>query len=110
MTRYFMTIPEAANLVIQAGSMARGGEVFVLDMGQPVKILDLAKSLVRLGGKTPFIAGQEKGDVEIQCSGIRPGEKLFEEMLIGDDVSGTEHSMIMSAKEDFILMKIWRVH
>ena len=104
MTRYFMTISEAATLVIQAGAMATGGEVFVLDMGQPVKILELAKSLVGLSGKVPFVAGEEEGDVEIQFTGIRPGEKLFEEMLIGDDIYETGHPMIMSAREEFIPM------
>jgi len=104
MTRYFMTITEAASLVIQAGAMATGGEVFVLNMGQPVKIFDLAKSLVGLSGKVPFVAGEEQGDVEIQFTGIRPGEKLFEEMLIGDEVYETSHPMIMSAREEFIPM------
>lgn len=104
MTRYFMTISEAVTLVIQAGAMATGGEVFVLDMGQPLKILELAKSLVGLSGKVPFVAGEGEGDVEIQFTGIRPGEKLFEEMLIGDDVYETGHPMIMSAREEFIPM------
>jgi len=84
--------------------MATGGEVFVLNMGQPVKIFDLAKSLVGLSGKVPFVAGEEQGDVEIQFTGIRPGEKLFEEMLIGDEVYETSHPMIMSAREEFIPM------
>jgi FlaA1/EpsC-like NDP-sugar epimerase len=99
-TRYFMMIPEAASLVVQAGAMAKGGEVFVLEMGSPVKIYDLARSLIGLSGKTPYIAGESKGDVEIKFTGLRPGEKLFEELLIGGDVTKTEHPMIMSAKEE----------
>jgi FlaA1/EpsC-like NDP-sugar epimerase len=99
-TRYFMMIPEAASLVIQAGAMAKGGEVFVLDMGSPVKIYDLARSLIGLSGKTPYIAGENKGDVEIKFTGLRPGEKLFEELLIGGDITKTEHPMIKSANEE----------
>ena len=101
-TRYFMMIPEAASLVIQAGAMARGGEVFVLDMGQPVKIIDLAKSLINLIGKTPYIRGKSEGDIEIQFTGLRPGEKLYEELLIGENVNETDHPMIMSANEETI--------
>ena len=101
-TRYFMIIPEAASLVIQAGAMAKGGEVFVLDMGSPVKIYDLARSLIGLSGKTPYVAGENKGDVEIKFTGLRPGEKLFEELLIGGDVTKTEHPMIMSANEEWL--------
>jgi FlaA1/EpsC-like NDP-sugar epimerase len=101
-TRYFMMIPEAASLVIQAGAMAKGGEVFVLDMGSPVKIYDLARSLIRLSGRTPYVAGENKGDVEIRFTGLRPGEKLFEELLIGGDATKTEHPMIMSANEEWL--------
>ena len=103
--RYFMTIPEAAQLVIQAGSMAKGGEVFVLDMGEPVKIVDLAKKMIHLSGLTEKTAEQPNGDVEIQFSGLRPGEKLYEELLIGSNVSGTDHARIMMAKESFLSWK-----
>ena len=98
--RFFMTIPEAASLVIQAGSMARGGEVYVLDMGEPVKIVDLAKTLVRLSGRTVKSEDHPEGDIEIVFSGLRPGEKLYEELLIGDAVEGTDHPKIMSATEE----------
>ena len=94
--RFFMTIPEAASLVIQAGSMARGGEVYVLDIGEPVKIVDLAKTLVRLSGRTV----KSEGDIEIVFSGLRPGEKLYQELLIGGAVEGTDHPKIMSAMEE----------
>lgn len=100
-TRYFMTIPEAASLVIQAGSMGIGGDVFVLDMGEPVKIADLAEKLIKLSG-LDIIDSEGHGDIEIQYTGLRPGEKLFEELLIGDNVDGTEHPRIMKAHEDFI--------
>lgn len=93
---FFMTIPEAASLVIQAGSMARGGEVYVLDIGEPVKIVDLAKTLVRLSGRTV----KSEGDIEIVFSGLRPGEKLYQELLIGGAVEGTDHPKIMSAMEE----------
>lgn len=99
-TRYFMTIPEAAQLVLQAGAMGQGGDVFVLDMGEPVKILDLARRLIRLMGSTVKDAKHPKGDIEIQFSGLRPGEKLFEELLLGNNVTGTGHSKIMRAEED----------
>ncbi|MBC7132787.1 MAG: polysaccharide biosynthesis protein [Roseovarius sp.] len=104
-TRYFMTIPEAAQLVIQAGAMARGGDVFVLDMGEPVRILDLAESMVRLHGLTPYLVddpGQiqpERGDIPICITGLRKGEKLFEELLIGDNPAPTQHPRIMTASE-----------
>jgi FlaA1/EpsC-like NDP-sugar epimerase len=101
-TRYFMTIPEAAQLVIQAGSMAQGGEVFVLDMGQPVKIIDLAKSMIELTGLTLKDASNPEGDIEIEITGLRPGEKLYEELLIGDDPKQTSHPRIMKANERFI--------
>ena len=99
--RYFMTIPEAAQLVLQAGAMAEGGDVFVLDMGEPVRIHDLAKRMIRLMGyelkdeKTPY------GDIEIKVVGLRPGEKLYEELLLGTNVSGTGHPMIMRAEEEY---------
>ncbi|MFY0990308.1 polysaccharide biosynthesis protein [Halomonas sp. C05BenzN] len=98
-TRYFMTIPEAAQLVIQAGAMARGGDVFVLDMGEPVKIAELARQMVRLSGLRVCDEGQPDGDIAIAYSGLRPGEKLYEELLVGDDVSPTSHPRIMTAQE-----------
>ncbi|WP_254277531.1 nucleoside-diphosphate sugar epimerase/dehydratase [Halomonas sp. 3H] len=103
-TRYFMTIPEAAQLVIQAGAMARGGDVFVLDMGEPVKIAQLAGHLIRLSGLEPSYPGIDDndrvaGDIEIRYTGLRPGEKLFEELLIGENVSATRHPRIMTASE-----------
>jgi FlaA1/EpsC-like NDP-sugar epimerase len=97
--RYFMIIPEAAQLVIQAGAMAQGGEVFVLDMGEPVKILDLARSMIRLSGLTERTPSQPEGDIEIQVKGLRPGEKLYEELLIGEDVTPSGHPRIMAARE-----------
>ncbi|WP_391856579.1 polysaccharide biosynthesis protein [Vibrio cidicii] len=100
--RYFMTIPEAAQLVIQAGAMGKGGDVFVLDMGQPVKIVDLAKNLIRLSGLEVKSPSNPNGDIEIKFTGLRPGEKLYEELLIGDNVEGTEHERIMTANEQFL--------
>jgi FlaA1/EpsC-like NDP-sugar epimerase len=100
--RYFMLIPEAAQLVIQAGAMARGGEVFVLDMGEPVRIADLARSMIRLSGLTEKSVDQPGGDIEIQPVGLRPGEKLFEELLIGDNVVPSMHPRIMCARERHI--------
>lgn len=97
-TRYFMTIPEAAQLVIQAGSMGQGGDVFVLDMGEPVKIADLAKKMIHLSGNEVRSDASQDG-IEIRYVGLRPGEKLYEELLIGDNVSGTEHPLIMRAQE-----------
>jgi FlaA1/EpsC-like NDP-sugar epimerase len=97
-TRYFMTIPEAAQLVIQAGSMGRGGDVFVLDMGAPVKIADLAKKMIHLSGQEVWSEDTPNG-IEIQYVGLRPGEKLYEELLIGDNVTGTDHPLIMRAQE-----------
>jgi FlaA1/EpsC-like NDP-sugar epimerase len=102
MTRYFMTIPEAAQLVIQAAAMASGGDVFVLDMGQPVKILDLARRMVELSGLTVMDQNNPMGDIEIQITGLRPGEKLYEELLIGDDPLPTSHPRIMKAHEEFL--------
>jgi len=93
--RYFMTIPEAAQLVIQAGSMAEGGEVFVLDMGKPVRICDLARRMVHLMGMTVRDDRNPEGDIEIAYTGLRPAEKLYEELLIGNNVTGTEHPMIL---------------
>ncbi|MCL1036550.1 polysaccharide biosynthesis protein [Shewanella submarina] len=98
-TRFFMTIPEASQLVIQAGAMGKGGDVFVLDMGQSVKIVDLARKMIRLSGFDIRDEHNPDGDIEICYSGLRPGEKLYEELLIGDDVMGTEHERIMTANE-----------
>jgi FlaA1/EpsC-like NDP-sugar epimerase len=100
--RYFMTIPEAAQLVIQAGGMAHGGEVFVLDMGEPVKIRDLAKRMIHLMGLTVRDDDNPHGDIEISYTGLRPAEKLYEELLIGENASGTEHPRIMQAREDYL--------
>jgi FlaA1/EpsC-like NDP-sugar epimerase len=101
-TRYFMTIPEAAQLVIQAGAMAKGGDVFVLDMGQPVKIMDLARRMVELSGLTLKDEQNPDGDIEVVVTGLRPGEKLYEELLIGDNPKPTVHPRIMKAHEEFI--------
>ena len=101
-TRYFMTIPEAAQLVLQAGAMANGGEVFVLDMGEPVKILDLAHRMVELSGLTVRDQAHPDGDIAITFTGLRPGEKLYEELLIGDDPTPTVHARIMKAHEHFL--------
>ncbi|WP_231868109.1 MULTISPECIES: nucleoside-diphosphate sugar epimerase/dehydratase [Alcanivorax] len=98
--RYFMTIPEASQLVIQAGAMAQGGEVFVLDMGEPVRIVDLARTMVHLMGMTVRDEKMPEGDIEIAFSGLRPGEKLYEELLIGECSIRTEHEMIMQAHEE----------
>ncbi|HIC47121.1 MAG TPA: polysaccharide biosynthesis protein [Methylophaga aminisulfidivorans] len=100
--RYFMTIPEAAALVIQAGAMGKGGDVFVLDMGEPVKIVDLARRMIHLSGFTIRDNDNPNGDIEIAYTGLRPGEKLYEELLIGDNVSATEHEKIMRAEESVI--------
>jgi FlaA1/EpsC-like NDP-sugar epimerase len=101
-TRYFMTISEAAQLVIQAGAMASGGDVFVLDMGQPVRIMDLARRMVELSGLSVRDAANPNGDIEIKITGLRPGEKLYEELLIGDNPLPTKHPRIMKAHEVFI--------
>lgn len=98
-TRYFMTIPEAAQLVIQAGAMGTGGDVFVLDMGESVKIIDLARQMITLSGLKPKTPEQPDGDIEILITGLRPGEKLYEELLIGDNVRKTGHPRIMTADE-----------
>jgi FlaA1/EpsC-like NDP-sugar epimerase len=101
-TRYFMTIPEAAQLVLQAGAMGAGGDVFVLDMGDPVKIVDLAKRMVHLSGLEVKNESTPDGTIEIHHVGLRPGEKLYEELLIGENVEGTEHPLIMRAQESEI--------
>jgi FlaA1/EpsC-like NDP-sugar epimerase len=101
-TRYFMTIPEAAQLVIQAGAMGQGGDVFVLDMGQPVKIIDLARRMVELSGMTLRDELHPDGDIELTVTGLRPGEKLYEELLIGDNPKPTQHPRIMKAQEQFL--------
>jgi FlaA1/EpsC-like NDP-sugar epimerase len=101
-TRYFMTIPEASQLVIQAGAMAKGGDVFVLDMGQSVKIMDLARRMIELSGLTVKDEQNPDGDIEIEITGLRPGEKLYEELLIGDNPKPTSHARIMKAHEEFI--------
>lgn len=101
-TRYFMTIPEAAQLVIQAGAMSNGGDVFILDMGEAVKIIDLARRMIELSGLTVKDELNSNGDIEIEITGLRPGEKLFEELLIGDNSKTTSHQRIMKAVEDFI--------
>jgi FlaA1/EpsC-like NDP-sugar epimerase len=98
--RYFMTIPEAAELVIQAGAMGQGGDVFVLDMGEPVKIKYLAENMIRLSGFSVRNNNDPEGDIAIEYTGLRPGEKLYEELLIGDNVTPTEHSKIMRAQEN----------
>ncbi|MBB3133057.1 FlaA1/EpsC-like NDP-sugar epimerase [Rhizobium pisi] len=102
-TRYFMTISEASQLVIQAGAMAEGGDVFLLDMGEPVRIADLARKMVELSGLTVRDEDNPEGDIELSVTGLRPGEKLYEELLIGDNPTGTEHPRIMKAREDFLL-------
>jgi FlaA1/EpsC-like NDP-sugar epimerase len=101
-TRYFMTIPEAAQLVIQAGSMGLGGDVFVLDMGEPVKIAELAEKMIHLSGLSVRSDKNPHGDISIEFTGLRPGEKLYEELLIGDNVAATPHPMIMTANEDML--------
>jgi FlaA1/EpsC-like NDP-sugar epimerase len=101
-TRYFMTIPEAAELVIQAGGMARGGEVFVLDMGQPVKIAELARAMIRLSGLSIRDAVNPEGDIAIEEIGLRPGEKLYEELLIGNENESTLHPRILKAHETYL--------
>jgi len=100
--RYFMTIPEAAQLVIQAGAMSKGGDVFVLDMGEPVKILYLAKKMIHLSGLNIKDSNNPNGDIEILFTGLRPGEKLYEELLIGDSVLETEHQLILRSNEEML--------
>ena len=101
-TRYFMTIPEAAQLVMQAGAMGTGGDVFVLDMGEPVRIIDLARKMIELSGLSLRDASKPDGDIDIAITGLRPGEKLFEELLIGDNPMPTKHPRIMKAQEEFL--------
>ena len=103
--RYFMTIPEAAQLVIQTAAMARGGDVFVLDMGEPVKILDLAYRMIKLMGLTVRDRDNPDGDIEIEFTGLRPAEKLYEELLIGTEVSGTNHPRILRANEEKLSLR-----
>lgn len=109
-TRYFMTIPEAAQLVLQAGAMAKGGEVFVLDMGQPVRIIDLARSMILLSGCTVRDDDNPDGDIVIDEIGLRPGEKMYEELLIGDNPEPTDHARIMRAEETRLswpVLSVW---
>ncbi|WP_446730768.1 polysaccharide biosynthesis protein [Pseudomonas sp. OTU750018] len=108
-TRYFMTIPEASQLVIQAGAMGQGGDVFVLDMGQPVKIAELAEKMIHLSGLSVRSEKTPHGDIAIEFTGLRPGEKLYEELLIGDNVSPTEHPMIMRANEEHLSWEAFKV-
>jgi FlaA1/EpsC-like NDP-sugar epimerase len=108
--RYFMSISEAAGLVIQAGAMGKGGDVFVLDMGEPVKVYELAKRLIRLSGMELKDENNPEGDIEIKFTGLRPGEKLYEELLIGDNVSTTEHKRILRAEEDFLTTEELELH
>ncbi|HUE91165.1 nucleoside-diphosphate sugar epimerase/dehydratase [Pseudomonas sp.] len=107
-TRYFMTIPEAAQLVIQAGAMGRGGDVFVLDMGQPVRIAALAEKMIHLSGLSVRSENNLQGDIAIEFTGLRPGEKLYEELLIGGDVSPTEHPMIQRANEEYLPWNLFK--
>ncbi|MBD3894099.1 nucleoside-diphosphate sugar epimerase/dehydratase [Hydrogenophaga sp.] len=109
-TRYFMSISEAAQLVIQAGAMAKGGDVFVLDMGQPVKIMDLARRMVELSGLTVKDEHHPEGDIGLEVTGLRPGEKLFEELLIGVDPKPTDHPRIMKAHEEFMPWAEFKEH
>jgi FlaA1/EpsC-like NDP-sugar epimerase len=108
-TRYFMTIPEAAQLVIQAGSMGQGGDVFVLDMGEPVKIIELAEKMIHLSGLSVRSESNPRGDISIEFTGLRPGEKLYEELLIGDNVIATNHPMIMCANEDYLAWDVLKI-
>ena len=108
-TRYFMTIPEAAQLVIQAGSMGQGGDVFVLDMGEPVRIVELAEKMIHLSGLSVRSEKNLHGDIAIEFTGLRPGEKLYEELLIGDNVAATQHPMIMTANEDHLSWDMLKV-
>ena len=100
-----MTIPEAAQLVIQAGAMAKGGDVFVLDMGEQVKIADLARRMIELSGMTVKEERHPNGEIEIRVIGLRPGEKLYEELLLGDDPQPTTHPRIMKASDHFVPLK-----
>ena len=104
-TRYFMSIPEAAQLVLQAASMGKGGDVFLLDMGQPVRILDLAHRMIRLKGLSVKDSRHPEGDIEIRFTGLKPGEKLHEELLVTGNVTGTDHRKIMRAEEHHLPWK-----
>ena len=106
-TRYFMVIPEAAQLVIQASSMAKGGDVFLLDMGEPVKIMDLATKIIELSGLTVCDQQNPDGDIEIELIGLRPGEKLYEELLIADNPQNTDNPRIMKAHEDYLPLNLF---
>ena len=110
MVRYFMTSPEAADLILQAGAMAQGGEVFLLDMGEPVRVDDLARNMVRLAGRSVRDAANPTGDIEIQYTGIRPGEKMFEELLIGDVTQPTEHVSIRLGHEPSLPSSLMNMH
>jgi FlaA1/EpsC-like NDP-sugar epimerase len=106
--RYFMTIPEAAQLVLQAAALAEGGDLFLLDMGEPVRILDLARQMVRLSGLRVRDAHTPDGDIEIRCTGLRPGEKLYEELLIEASSEATAHPLIYRAREASLpFEKLW---
>lgn len=105
-TRYFMTIPEASQLVIQAGAMGRGGEVYVLDMGEPVKIVDLAHQMIQLSGRSLKSEAEPDGHIEVVFTGLRPGEKLYEELLIGDNVTATNHPRICAAHEEHLSLTV----
>jgi len=100
--RFFMTIPEAVQLVIQAGAMSSGGDVFVLDMGKPIRIYDLAVKMIQLSGLKVLDDNNFEGDIEIKCTGLRPGEKLYEELLVGENVTNTDNKLIMRAEEEMI--------
>jgi len=102
MVRYFMTIPEAVELVVQAGAMGKGGDVFVLDMGEPVRIYDLATKMIQQSGLQVLDEDNLDGDIEIKCIGLRPGEKLYEELLVGDNISQTDNLLIMRAEESML--------
>ena len=107
--RYFMTVSEAVELIIQAGAMGTGGDVFVLDMGKPVKIKELAEKMIRLSGLKVKDRLHPDGDIEIKYTGLRVGEKLYEELLIGDNVSKTDNPLIMRAKEDMITWDVLKI-
>jgi len=109
-TRFFMTIPEAAQLVLHAGAMAENGDLFVLDMGSPVKILDLAKRMIALAGLTIRSEMRPTGDIDIVFTGLRPGEKLYEELLIGENPLPTSHPRIIRAREEFMAWPELKVH